>query len=289
MSPTASEQVWQPPALGELLRWGLPAQNTLDAWVVRALALLARQQVLTVSGLDHIRAVHDPFIVAINHSTRTESLLVPALMVLHRGGRLVHFFADWNFRLVPGIGLIYRRAQTITVTRKSAKPAFLNVLKPFYMKPPGALNSARLYLETGRSVGIFPEGTVNRDPARLLPGHRGAAYLSLATGTPVIPIGIRFPEAAGRMATMPAWRSRSGHHSLRHGRTAAGRHAPTSPDGTRPSWARSAVSPARLGVPTPRKHVPQKWKPVLRTRTCSRKLEISHEHIEPGAGAAGDR
>ena len=104
MSPAASEQVWQPPALGELLRWGLPAQNTLDAWVVRALALLARQQVLTVSGLDHIRAVHDPFIVAINHSTRTESLLVPALMVLYRGGRLVHFFADWNFRLIPGSG-----------------------------------------------------------------------------------------------------------------------------------------------------------------------------------------
>jgi 1-acyl-sn-glycerol-3-phosphate acyltransferase len=199
MSPAASEQVWQPPALGELLRWGLPAQNTLDAWVVRGLALLARQQVLTVSGLDHICAVHDPFIVAINHSTRTESLLVPALMVLHRGGRLVHFFADWNFRLVPGIGLIYRRAQTITVTRKSAKPAFLNVLKPLYMQPPGALNSARLYLETGRSVGIFPEGTVNRDPARMLPGHRGAAYLSLATGTPVVPVGIRFPEAAGRI------------------------------------------------------------------------------------------
>jgi 1-acyl-sn-glycerol-3-phosphate acyltransferase len=67
------------------------------------------------------------------------------------------------------------------------------------MKPPGALNSARLYLETGRSVGIFPEGTVNRDPDRLLLGHRGAAYLSIATGTPVVPVGIRFPEADGRI------------------------------------------------------------------------------------------
>ena len=199
MSPAASEQVWQPPALGELLRWGLPAQSTLDAWVVRSLALLARQQVLTVGGLDHIRTVHDPFIVAINHSTRTESLLVPALMVLYRGGRLIHFFADWNFRLIPGIGLIYRRAQTITVTRKSAKPAFLNVLKPLYMRPPGALNGARLYLEGGHSVGIFPEGTVNRDPDRLLPGHRGAAYLSIATGVPVVPVGIRFPGIDGRI------------------------------------------------------------------------------------------
>ena len=182
------------------MRWALPAQrNTLDAWVVRGLALLARQQVLAVDGLHHVRAAHDPFILAVNHSTRTESLLVPALLILHRGGRLIHFFADWNFRLIPGIGLIYRRAQTITVTRKSAKPAFLNALKPFYTAPPCALERARQQLVNGHSVGIFPEGTVNRDPDRLLPGHRGAAYLSLATRTPVIPVGIRFPGAAGRI------------------------------------------------------------------------------------------
>ena len=200
MSPTASEFVWEPPALSELVRWALPAQkNTLDAWIVRALALLARQQVVTVAGLEHVRAAHDPFILAINHSTRTESLLVPALLVLHRGGRLIHFFADWNYRLIPGIGLIYRRAQTITVTRKSAKPTFLNVLKPFYAMPPTALERARRHLGNGHSIGIFPEGTVNRDPERLLPGRRGAAYLSLATRAPIIPVGIRFPGTAGRI------------------------------------------------------------------------------------------
>jgi 1-acyl-sn-glycerol-3-phosphate acyltransferase len=200
MAPTASEFVSEPPAFEELVRWALPAQkNVLDAWVVRGLALLARQQVLRIAGLEHVRGLHDPFILAINHSTRTESLLVPALLVLHRGGRLIHFFADWNFRLIPGIGLIYRRAQTITVTRKSAKPAFLNVLKPLYMAPPCALERARQRLLSGHSVGIFPEGTVNRDPGRMLPGHRGAAYLSLATRTPVIPVGIRFPGAAGRI------------------------------------------------------------------------------------------
>jgi 1-acyl-sn-glycerol-3-phosphate acyltransferase len=87
----------------------------------------------------------------------------------------------------------------MSVTRKSAKPAFLNVLKPLYMAPPGALERARRQLVNGHSVGIFPEGTVNRDPDRLLPGHRGAAYLSLATRTPVIPVGIRFPGAAGHI------------------------------------------------------------------------------------------
>src|SRR5262245_17321563 len=165
---TAREFAGEPPALGELLRWALPAQSSFDTWLVRGLALMARQQVLAVAGLEHVRAAHDPFVLAINHSTRTEALLVPALLVLHRGGRLIHFLADWNYRLLPGIGLIYRRAQTVTVTRKSARPAFLNALKPLYMTPPGALARARAHLAGGRSIGIFPEGAVNRDPGWLL-------------------------------------------------------------------------------------------------------------------------
>ena len=224
MSPAASEQVWQPPALGELLRWGLPAQNTLDAWVVRALALLARQQVLAVSGLDHIRAVHDPFIVAINHSTRTESLLVPALMVLYRGGRLVHFFADWNFRLVPGIGLIYRRAQTITVTRKSAKPAFLNVLKPLYMKPPGALNSARLYLEAGHSSS--PKAPSTATPSGCCPATAAPRTYRSPLAHRLSPSGSAFPKPMVALATTPAWRSRLERRWRRCGRRAAGQRAP---------------------------------------------------------------
>jgi 1-acyl-sn-glycerol-3-phosphate acyltransferase len=45
-------------------------------------------------------------------------------------------------------------------------------------------------------VGIYPEGTVNRDPRRLLAGRGGAARLSLETGAPIVPVGIRFPGAA---------------------------------------------------------------------------------------------
>jgi hypothetical protein len=58
--------------------------------------------------------------------------MVPSLLFLHRSGRLVHFLADWNFRLIPGVGFLYARAQVVTVTRKSAKPRVLNLLKPLY-------------------------------------------------------------------------------------------------------------------------------------------------------------
>jgi 1-acyl-sn-glycerol-3-phosphate acyltransferase len=195
MSLQASLLNWRPPAAHELLRWPLPYQKLANRYLLRGLALVARGRVLAVSGLQHVRPGLDPFILALNHNTRTEALLVPALIMLHRGGRLIHFLADWNFRLIPGIGLIYRRAETITVTAKHARPRVLDALRPFYRHPHSVLNRARVCLALGRSVGIFPEGTVNRDPHRLLAGRRSAALLSLERGVPVVPVGIRFPRA----------------------------------------------------------------------------------------------
>jgi 1-acyl-sn-glycerol-3-phosphate acyltransferase len=151
--------------------------------------------VLALHGLLHVRPELDPFILALNHTTRSEALLVPALITVYRGGRLIHFVADWNFRLIPGVGMMYRRGGAITVTAKPARPRWLNALRPLYQHSLSALDRARLCLAQGRSIGIFPEGTVNRDPRRLLAGRRGSALLSLQTGAPVVPVGIRFPHA----------------------------------------------------------------------------------------------
>lgn len=195
MSHEASPLIWRPPAARELLRWPLPDQPLANRWMMRGAALLARRRVLALRGLQHVRTGLDPFILAINHTTRSEALLVPALITLYRGGRLINFVADWNFRLIPGVGLIYRRGGAITVTAKPARPRWLNALRPLYRHPLSVLDRARLCLAQGRSIGIFPEGTVNRDPGRLLPGRRGAALLSLQTGAPIVPVGIRFPYA----------------------------------------------------------------------------------------------
>jgi 1-acyl-sn-glycerol-3-phosphate acyltransferase len=187
------QQAWRVPAFSEILGCALPHLGLGDRLLLRAIAILARHHVLSVHGLHHIRAAGDPFILAANHGTRREALLVPALLLLHRGGRRVHFLADWSFRLIPGVGLIYSRAQVVTVLRKSARPRLLNVLKALYERPLRPFEQARAHLLAGRSIGIFPEGTVNRDPDRLLRGRRGAARLSLETGAPVVPMGIRFP------------------------------------------------------------------------------------------------
>ena len=187
------QQAWCVPRLSEILGCALPHLGLGDRLLLRAVAMLARHKVLAVHGLQHIRTAGDPFILAANHSTRRESLLVPATLLLHRGGRRVHFLADWSFRLIPGIGLIYARAQVVTVLRKPARPRILNALKVLYERPQRPFEQARAHLLAGRSIGIFPEGTVNRNPGRLLRGRRGAARLSLETGAPVVPMGIRFP------------------------------------------------------------------------------------------------
>ena len=50
-------------------------------------------------------------------------------------------------------------------------------------------------MEQGHSVGLFPEGRINRSSSELLAGNQGAARLSLKTKVPIVPAGISFPRA----------------------------------------------------------------------------------------------
>ena len=52
-----------------------------------------------------------------------------------------------------------------------------------------ALRAARLVLQQGRVIGIFPEGGVSRDGLPLL-GSAGAVSLVLNEGVPIVPVGI---------------------------------------------------------------------------------------------------
>ena len=184
----------QAPGVWEVLTRPVPFLRRVDRTLLRGIMLAARRQIGTVSGIEHIVTPH-PFIVALNHTTRREALLVPAMMIFRRGGRRIHFLSDWMFGMMPGVGFLFRRAGTIAVMNKPARPRALNAAKPFFLEPVSALERARALLRKGNPVGIFPEGTVNRAPERLLPGRYGAARLSLETGVPIVPVGIRYPQA----------------------------------------------------------------------------------------------
>lgn len=199
---TQSQGGWRQPTLSELLQRPLPHLGLIDRVLARVFGFLMLPRFKSITGLEHIGRDGDPCIVAFNHASRLEAIALPALLIYHRGGRRVHFLADWNFALIPGVGFMYRRAGVIVVTRKSAKPRMLNVLKPLFAKGPTSIERARAHLAAGRSVGIFPEGTVNRHPDRLLRGRFGAARLSLETGVPIVPAGVRVSRDAGGRAQL---------------------------------------------------------------------------------------
>lgn len=182
---------WRASAFHDVRTKPLPALGTFDRTLTKALCSLVLKQFRAIHGLEHVCAENDPFVLALNHTSRFEALALPAVLMYHRAGRRVHFLADWNFQMIPGIGLLYRRSGAIVVMRKSARPRFLNVLKPLYAHAEPSHARALAHLRSGRSVGIYPEGTVNLDPERLLRGRLGAARLSLEAGVPVVPGGIR--------------------------------------------------------------------------------------------------
>jgi 1-acyl-sn-glycerol-3-phosphate acyltransferase len=180
-------------APAEIWRLPLPELSRVaDRLLTRAFCTLALYQVRNLEGWSAILPARDPFLLAANHSSRREALYLPALLLLLRGGRPVHFLADWNFRLIPGVGRLYRGSGAITVTRKDARPRVLNGLKPFFVAAVPAREQAARALRQGRSVALFPEGSVNRHRGALMRGRFGAARLSLETQVPVVPVGIGF-------------------------------------------------------------------------------------------------
>ena len=192
-------------SLADVYRAPFPySPGLLNKIAVKTCALFGSRTLVAVEGEEHLQMNNDPMIVVLNHSQKLEALTVPGILIYLRGGRMIHFLADWNFCLVPGVWLFYHYGQVITIARKPAKPRFLNVFKPLFTSREPGFSRAQTALEEGRSVGIFPEGTTNRHPTKLLKGFSGAAQLSLQTQVPILPIGIQFPDH-DKTKPIPEW------------------------------------------------------------------------------------
>lgn len=177
----------------DVWRWPLPElPRRGDRLLARLAGLFALGTLSEIEGWERVHPRNDPFLLVANHSSRREVVVLMAILLLARGGRPVRFLADWNFRLIPGVGHLYDHSGAISLTRKDARPRVLNRLKPMFESAVPAYEQALRHLKRGGSLGIFPEGTVNRGGSRLLRGRRGAARLSLQAQVPVVPAGIRF-------------------------------------------------------------------------------------------------
>jgi 1-acyl-sn-glycerol-3-phosphate acyltransferase len=119
-----------------------------------------------------------PCIYAFNHNNAFESLFVPALLIWLLGSWRVSFVIDWMFGQLPVVGWLMQRIEPVYVWHKRSTVPFLE-----RRRVKAASSSSRdeciRRLDAGASIGIFPEGTRNADPFRLLKAKPGIGYIAL--------------------------------------------------------------------------------------------------------------
>jgi 1-acyl-sn-glycerol-3-phosphate acyltransferase len=130
----------------------------------------------TVTGMEHVPA-QEPFIVASNHLSFLDSIIIQALMP-----RPVAFFAKAEYFTTPGakgavMKAFFESVGSIPVERGEQAASV------------AALDSLVGVLDGGGAVGIYPEGTRSRD-GLLYRGRTGVGWLALSTGAPVVPVGL---------------------------------------------------------------------------------------------------
>ena len=120
-----------------------------------------------------------PKIIAANHPTTTDPFLLMGLI----GEPMSILITESCFKL-PGLGAFLRAAGHVPVVSGNGK---------------AALDEGIRLLRAGRTVGIFPEGVLSPLDQLGRGGcyapHTGVARLALATGAPVIPVGISLDPA----------------------------------------------------------------------------------------------
>lgn len=144
--------------------------------------LLRRRYTMRVHGAEQVPA-SGPVIFAANHVGIIDG---PLLAVL--APRPVH--ALTKIEMFRGrLGRFLRWTGQIPLDRDATDP--------------GAVKMALRVLRDGGAIGIFPEG--HRGAGELERFHRGAAYLAMVSGAPVVPvimIGTR--EPGGHTSSLPA-------------------------------------------------------------------------------------
>jgi 1-acyl-sn-glycerol-3-phosphate acyltransferase len=153
--------------------------------------MLTLGQMIEVERGERLAAVPEPAIFALNHRYALEALLAPTVLIYLRRGAPLHFLADWMYVEAPGLGWLLRQSEPIAVYRKPARFRLRESHRRERLRRP-VLDACRELLGRGESIGIFPEGTRNRDGRRLLRGRLGLGELALAAAVPVVPVAIRY-------------------------------------------------------------------------------------------------
>ncbi|HSB41887.1 MAG TPA: AMP-binding protein [Methylomirabilota bacterium] len=144
---------------------------------------------LRLEGEEHLAATAGPVILAANHASYVDVVVLLAALPLP-----FRFVAKQELGRAPVVGRVIRKVGHLTVERGQASRSVADA-----ERVTGALLA-------GRSVLVFPEGTFTR-AAGILPFRLGGFKAAVDTGCPVIPVTIR-----GAREILPAedWLPRPG-------------------------------------------------------------------------------
>jgi 1-acyl-sn-glycerol-3-phosphate acyltransferase len=113
-------------------------------------------------------------LIAANHPSCTDPFVIPLLTQVE-----ISILITGKAFSVPLFSGLLRRCGQIPVVEGSGRDA---------------LEEARLHLESGGTVAIFPEGHLSPQEGGHLPARPGAVRLAMLTGAPIIPVGIHYPR-----------------------------------------------------------------------------------------------
>ncbi|WP_369796182.1 lysophospholipid acyltransferase family protein [Phycicoccus sp. Root101] len=155
----------------------LPFAYRLAVAIVRPLMLLLTKR--TWRGTEHL-PTSGGFIVCPNHLSYADPFTFAHF--LYDNGHPPYFLGKEAVFRIPVAGAILRGAQQIPVYRNTGRAA-------------DAFRAAVAAVNEGKCVGVYPEGTLTRDP-ELWPmvGKTGAARIALTTRCPVIPVAQWGPQ-----------------------------------------------------------------------------------------------
>lgn len=148
-------------------------------WTLRNVALGPALRAMyrpTVHGLHHVPR-NGPAIIAANHSSFFDSIALPMVVP-----RQLRYPAKAEYFNQPGLkgramAAFFRAVGQIPTDRSGGRASL------------AALGEAEQVLKDGNLLGIYPEGTRSPD-GRLYRGRTGVVRLALATGSPVVPVGL---------------------------------------------------------------------------------------------------
>jgi 1-acyl-sn-glycerol-3-phosphate acyltransferase len=152
-----------PEGLGRHQRLGKSIGGPPIRWFLR----------MQVTGTEHIPQT-GPVILAANHRSFWD---IPVHVIA--SSRPIAFMAKQELYKGPVTRWMWRSLGGFPVRRDTADIR--------------AIDIALALLERGEVVGVYPEGTRSRT-GEMLPFLKGAAWLALRTGAPIVPCGLRGTE-----------------------------------------------------------------------------------------------